>query len=390
MKICILTPRFPFPENGGDIVRINGVCRYLKNKGHSLILVSFCSKFDIKNKNNLPESIYDKIYYIKRNGIISIINSLFALLINKPMQIGYYFSIKYLFRFKKIVKEEKPDIFISHLLRMVPYLNICHLQERSIVDFPDVFSKIYDLSKLSYNLSLKKIIYFFEKNLILTYEQKTIALYKKCVLVSRSDKEYLGNPDSVFVYSNGVQYVPVVHDNYNHNKMVFIGNMRTVQNQDAVKYFVNDIFPIIKISIPEAVFYIIGAEPPADIINLSDNKNIIVTGYVDSVENAIIDSSVAVAPIRIASGIQNKVLIAMACGIPVILTRIISMSIPELKTRENCIIADEKQEIADAVVFVMKNIDIRNKIGKSGYELVKTVYSWEKQLNGYESGIKAD
>jgi hypothetical protein len=191
MKICILTPRFPFPENGGDVLRINNICRYLKSKGHFLILVSYCSYRDIENKNNMPEPLYDKIFYIKQNKILSLISSVFALFLHKPIQIGYYFSFAYLSVFKNVIKSEQPDLYIAHLLRMVPYLNICRLQDRSIIEMTDALSKTYTLSRKSKGFSLKKIIYMIEERRIAKYEVRTISNYKKCVLVSNTDKEFL-------------------------------------------------------------------------------------------------------------------------------------------------------------------------------------------------------
>lgn len=190
MKICILTPRFPFPENGGDVLRINNICRYFKSKGHTIILVTYCSQYDIENQKSIPEQLYDKIYYIKRNKFVSLVNSIFAFVLNKPIQLGYYFSFSYLFTFKRIIKNECPDLYVAHLLRMVPYLNLCHLQDKSIIEMTDVLSKTYGMSGKFPVFSLKKIIYWIEKNRIASYEYQTATSYKKCILVSWKDKEY--------------------------------------------------------------------------------------------------------------------------------------------------------------------------------------------------------
>jgi hypothetical protein len=192
MKICILAPRLPFPELGGDVLRINNIAKYLKSKNHTIMLVSyFKNNVDIHKYNTMLEEIYDKIYYVKQNKLVSFINSIAAFLINRPIQIGYYFSFAYLFNFKKIIKKENPDLYIAHLLRMVPYLNLFHLQDKSIVEMTDALSKTYGLIDNTSLFSLKKYIYFIEKNRIAVYEKKTIKIYKKCILVSQRDKEYL-------------------------------------------------------------------------------------------------------------------------------------------------------------------------------------------------------
>jgi glycosyltransferase involved in cell wall biosynthesis len=232
--------------------------------------------------------------------------------------------------------------------------------------------------------SLKRIIYQIEKSRIEKYEKSTIDSYKKCVLNTQADKKFLGNQESLYVYSMGVNCLEKLPSEYDKNKIVFVGNMRTLQNQDAVQFFVTDIFPLVKAALPQVVFHIIGAEPPVDIQKLADGKNIMVSGFVPSVENAIKDAAVAVAPVRIAAGIQNKVLIAMACGVPVVLTSLISVGIPELVPSINCIIADEKADFANAVIYLMKDENMRNSIGKAGYDMVKSEYSWNKRLDGYE------
>jgi glycosyltransferase involved in cell wall biosynthesis len=192
---------------------------------------------------------------------------------------------------------------------------------------------------------------------------------------------------SLWVYPNGIQCVDLISSEYDSDKMVFIGNMRTLQNQDAVLYFISEIFPLIKSRKHNAVFHIIGAEPPKFIRNMSDGKDVVVSGYVNSVEEEIINAAVSVAPMRIAAGIQNKVLVSMACGIPVVLTSLVSVGITGLVSRKNCIISNTNEEFADSVISLMINDRLRNKIGKAGYDLVKTEYSWNKQLSGYEEGV---
>ena len=156
-----------------------------------------------------------------------------------------------------------------------------------------------------------------------------------------------------------------------------------MQNQDAVLWFVKDIFPVILKYNPNAVFYIVGAEPSREILALENNKNIIVTGFVDDLAGVISDSCVAVAPIRIAAGIQNKVLVAMGCGIPVIMTSLISKAVPELRNNENCFICDDENSFAKVYIEIMKDVKLRNKIRKNGFDMVQEHYSWNEKLNGY-------
>lgn len=384
MKVCILTPRFPFPENGGDVLRINNIARNLKEQGHQLILVSF---YEGNADIHLAQKLYSKVYLIKRTFWESAINSLVFLLKRKPIQCGYYYSHKFKSAFAKITKEEVPDLYISHLLRMTSYLEGKSLQDVSIIEMTDALSKTYALAKDAKGSSLKKIIYKIEKKLIEKYEQHVIATFPKVVLVSQEDYIFLKaktkQNNSLCVRTNGVNLYPKCLK-YDKNKICFIGNMRTLQNQDAVLYFVKEILPIIRSKNNDVKFYIIGAEPSREIPELGKNdKNIIVTGFVNDLYKEACDSCLAIAPVRVASGIQNKVLVSMAMGIPIILSELISKSIPELQNGENCYICKESKDYANKCLSIMSDMGLRDKLSNNGYELVAKYYSWQEKLKDY-------
>ena len=384
MNICILTPRFPFPENGGDVLRINSVARYLKNKGHKLVLCSFYDNEVEDSDYKTANQLYDVIYKVKRNKWLSLFNVMRYMIMQKPMQFGFYASGKYNNVFKQVIINETPDLYISHLIRMTPYLEKNGLYNNSIIEMTDALSKTYGLSSNSNGFSLKKIIYKFEKNLIKKYEQKVIKNFKKVVLVSKADIEYLGNQSSLAFYTNGINCIEK-NPSYNDKKICFVGNMRTLQNQDAALTFINKILPAVKKELPDVEFHIVGAQPPENIQKLVDNKTIFVTGFVDSVEEYIKDSAVLVAPVNIAAGIQNKVLIGMACNIPVVMTSLISKAIPELVSGDNCFIEDDVKKFADICIKLCKDNKLRNKIASAGYKVMKNNYSWSAILDGYEN-----
>lgn len=383
MKICILTPRFPVPENGGDVLRINNIARYLKKKNYEVVLCSFYDKESQLDALPDAEKIYDKIFLVKRNKLVSLLESLRFFLMGQPIQCGYYYSKTFLKILKKVLKDENPNLIISHLIRMVTYLEKLKLEEKSIIEMTDALSKTYKLASNSKSLSAKKIIYSIEKKLIKKYEQHVIHTFKKVVLVSEADIDYLGKTDSLSFHTNGIDIYKNT-SGYDVNKICFVGNMRTLQNQEAVSSFIRNIFPLIKKQNPNAQFHIVGAEPPAFIKDMANSKDIFVTGFVNSVEEYIKDSCVLVAPVTIAAGIQNKVLIGMACRIPVILTPLIAGAISGIKSGENCFIENDYVKFAEKCLLLMNDKEERLKIVENGLELVKDNYSWYSKLDGYE------
>lgn len=387
MKICILTPRFPFPQYGGDALRINEIARYLKTKGHRLVLVSLSDEKETPVE--VAKTLYDEVYYVKRNKIMSWINCALGYFKGTPLQCSYYYSKAYLNLLKKVIKKDKPDLFVSHLLRMTPYLEELGLESQSIVEMTDALSKTYDLSSNAKGVGMLKYIYMIERNLIKKYEQHVIRRFPKVVLVSQADVDLLAKDardasKSLAVYTNGVS-CSENHKNriVDKNKICFMGNMRSIQNQDAALHFTNDIFPLIKKSISSAKFYIVGSLPPQNIQDLASD-DIIVTGFIDDLEEFIGTSSITVAPVRIAAGIQNKVLVAMGCGVPVVLTPLISGAIPEIQHDVNAIVADNPVQIARYCIELMQNEQKRCAIAQAGYDMVVRNYSWNEKLQGYE------
>ena len=387
MKICILTPRFPMPENGGDVLRINNIARYLKAKGHELILVSFCERdYDME----AAQRLYDKVYTVRRRGFVSMFYAGWFWLQGKPIQCGYYFSPSFDRLFRKVVKEECPDRYIAHLLRMVPYLERNRLQQNSEVEMTDALSKTYDMSAGAKGGRLKRHIYNIEKKLIRRFEQHVLCSFPKVILVSQADIDYLclsakRKWHSLALCTNGVECGELPTMKYDALKLCFIGNMRTLQNQDAVFYFVEKIFPLIQKELPAVKFYIIGAEPPYQIQELEKKGNIVVTGFVEDIAEVISDVCLTVAPVRVAAGIQNKVLVAMANGLPVVMTSVISQAIPEAKHEENCLICDDARDFAAACLQVIRDGELRNRLAKNGYNMVARHYSWNEKLEGYEN-----
>ena len=383
MNICILAPRYPFPENGGDVLRLNQVARYLKARDHRLTLVAF-RQTDITVPD--VEHLYDEIITVHRNRWFAAFHIITGLFRGQPMQRGYYLSRDYAKAFRRIIANRHFDLFISHLVRMIPYLednNLCH---RSIVEMTDALSKTYELAIRAQGGGLLKYIYMVERGLIKRYEQYVIEKFPKVVLVSADDIALLNQGhahSSLCLFPNGVNLNPSPSVSYDCNKITFIGNMRTLQNSDAVVHFARNIFPLILRERPDAVFQIVGNQPSPAVRALACD-NIIVTGFVENLNAVIADSCVVVAPVRVAAGIQNKVLVAMANRLPIVLSSLISRAIPELHDGSNCFICDADRDFASACLRIMADDSLRNRLAANGYEMVRQHYSWDAKLSGYE------
>jgi len=196
--------------------------------------------------------------------------------------------------------------------------------------------------------------------------------------VTRDEKEFLlaEHPEL------NVEVMPNIHDvfekvkNFKDRKdIMFIGSFLHQPNEDAVLFFVKEVFPLIKKKIPDMRFFVVGSDPLESILRL-DSDTIKVTGYVKDVEPYFENCRVFVAPLRYGAGMKGKIGQSMAYGLPVVTTTIGAEGIG-LKNEINALISDEPEEFADSVIRLYSNEELWNGISLNAVEHIESNYSKE-------------
>jgi glycosyltransferase involved in cell wall biosynthesis len=173
---------------------------------------------------------------------------------------------------------------------------------------------------------------------------------------------------------------------HNGPNILFIGAMDYFPNEDAVLYFYDEIWSYVKKELSTAKFFIVGGNPSKKVQSLPDkDPDVVVTGYVHDIRSYLRIADVFVAPLRVARGIQNKVLEAMAAGLPVVAR---PEAVQGLQYHNGCIEVEERSErFAKSLLKIVK---VPNK----GYQMVKDArrfivenHDWEKNLRKFENII---
>ena len=172
------------------------------------------------------------------------------------------------------------------------------------------------------------------------------------------------------------------------DKIVFTGVMAYAPNEDAALHFVHDIFPLVKRKCPQAQFWIVGSQPSGKVKNLSRISGVYVTGEVDDVRPYVQSAKVFVCPLRLGSGVKNKMLAAMAMGKATVAT---SMSIDGLDLADNreVLLADEPQAFADKVVRLLTDQQAAQQLSLNGLARVQGQYSWAAMGKELETAIQS-
>jgi glycosyltransferase involved in cell wall biosynthesis len=227
------------------------------------------------------------------------------------------------------------------------------------------------------------------------YENSIVKKADRVLLVSERDLASL-NSQNVSVIPIGIDTDDFRPDalKKEKGKIIFTGNLHYFPNVDAVRYFILDILPLIMEEIPEAYFEAAGINPSRKIMTLSGLPGVKIAGYVPDMADFINTGAVYVCPIRCGSGMQIKLLEAMACGAPVVSTSYAAEGIKAVPG-VHFLRADSKEEFADKTIQMLKDFELREKIAAQALQLIKEHYTWEAAgklfedtLLGLSGGIK--
>lgn len=384
MRILFLTSRFPFPPIGGDKLRFFNILKYL-SKNHEISILCFSDKKIPAELISAYKNYFSEIDVVLQPKIKSYINCILGLLKRQPLQISYYQSKKMENLVREKIKQKKFDFVFVHLIRMAEYVKNYPIYK--ILDMTDAQSLNY-IRAMPYTTGKWSIIHRFEKELVRHYEQDIWRYFDKTYVVSPIDQQYLKSLDknmNVEVLPMGVdiEKYPFRLNDHINKQICFIGNMRTFPNTDAVVWFSNEIFPLIKKEMPEVKFFIVGTEPSRRVRKLAKIKDVFVTGEVNNINEYVWNSAVSVAPMRVGAGIQDKILESMALGTPVVTTTIGLEGI-EATPGIDIIVVDSPEEFADQVVKLIENKERRAQISKNARNLIKVKYTWDKSLKTFE------
>lgn len=230
-----------------------------------------------------------------------------------------------------------------------------------------------------------RTLYYILK--IYRYESRMISKYDKTIFVGIKDfKVHYAAEKKISLISNGIDHDYYRENQSDHkieNSLIFTGHMKFKPNHDAIKFFLNDLYPAIIKKEPSTQLFIVGAEPPADLVALNGKNGITVTGYVDDIRSYINRAAIFIAPLINGSGIKNKILQAMSMSLPVISTKLGAEALNV--TSDEVIIVNTKEEFINAVTSLLTDKNKRENLGKMARKKIENEYSWDKTVFSYEN-----
>lgn len=374
-KILFFTSRIPFPLEKGDKLRAYHQIKHL-SKSFDVVLCAVSEiPFTIEAETELKKYT-SNIYIYQRSKLSTLVNMVVAGFYSYPFQVGYFFNTGAHYFFNQVIKNEKPDHIFVQLLRMAEYaIRVPNIPKS--LDYMDTFSKGIERRMIEAS-GFKKLIFKIEFKRLQKYEEKIFGFFNHTFIISKQDQKSFSfeKASEINILPNGVDDDFFTPDESKVKKydIVFTGNMSYPPNVSAVIYIAEHIMPLLIKKKPDIKFLIAGATPTNTVKALA-NQNIYVSGWMDDIRDAYNESSVFLAPLQIGTGLQNKLLEAMAMKIPCITSSLANNAIGATHN-QNILIGNSPEEYTQMVLDCLENTEKIKQIAIAGKLHVEQHFNW--------------
>jgi len=399
MNILFLSTENPYPPDHGHHIRTLNILEHLA-RHNNVYFIGFAKQVKELEFNKYLEALCSSVdvfllpsYKSKLRSVISLIANLFSV---KPFNVMRFFFKKAKDRITQIINENNIDLVHFDMLHLGMYYDCIGAIPKVLVNHNVESLRLARTMQFQKNIFPKIFIYVQYKKL-LYFEKKMCPKFDKCIVVSDADKKILKRMcsiDNFEIVPNGVdiEYFKPSNGRIKSHSLVWTGGMAGLCNKDAVDYFLEEIYPIIKTKLPDVTATFIGSSPTDKLTALANtSSNIIATGYVDDVRPFVAESAVFVAPLRSGSGTKIKILNAMAQGKAVVTTTVGAEGI-DAENNKNILITDDPEEFARNTIYLLEHPEAAKKMGENGRKLIEEKYAWEvifKQMDQIYGAINS-
>lgn len=376
-SLVFIVSRFPFPLEKGDKLRAYYQIREL-SKNFDIHLISITDKKVSSKELKELETFCFSINLLRISNWSKFWNLASCLFTHLPFQVGYFYSFKNQGAINQLLKEIEPNYIYSQLIRTTEYVKDYHACPKTI-DYMDALSKGIE-RRIDTEVFYKKFLFRSEAKRLRRYERSVFDYFEHHTIISEQDRNYIYHPDNkkILCIPNGIS--EAFFESFKLKKthdLVFVGNLSYPPNVEAVKFIIKEILP----KRPYLTFLIAGASPHPSIVRLSkQNPQVDLKGWVEDIRAVYVQGKIFIAPMMIGTGLQNKLLEAMALGTPCITSNLANNAL-NARENESILVAHSTEQYLTHIDALLSNDELYEKLSKSAKTFVKENFSWEKSCS---------
>lgn len=389
MRILYLCHRIPFPPDKGDKIRSYHEIAYLARRHEVDVFTLIDDPADLRHVDAL-RGLVRHLHVERLHPLPARLVSLLAIFTGRSLSERYFQRRPLRQAVSRAVATRAYELAIVYSSAMAPYLR--GFTGPVALDYVDVDSAKWQAYGEQAGRSPLGWLYRREGQRLRALEAEFAERAALTLVCSPREAQELRSfcaPRNLHTVGNGTDtdyFAPAAAPAPAAPYLVFTGAMDYRANVDAVVWFVDEVYPRVRAQCPEAGLRIVGSNPAPAVRRLAERPGVVVTGRVADIRPHLRGAALAVAPLRVARGIQNKVLEALACGIPVVAT---SAAAQGIEGEPPLCVADEPAAFAAAVVRLLGDPLRRGELASAGRTFIVERYGWERQLERLSALLSA-
>ena len=378
MRLMVILSRVPYPLEKGDKLRAYHLVKRLARK-HEIYL--FCLSDGPTAQEHLDHlhqfCAHIEVVRIERWRIVlKLFSAIFSRL---PFQVAYFHHRKAQRRINAALEQFRPEHILCQLVRTTEYVREVHDVPKTL-DYMDTLSKGLE-RRSEMAPTLLAPLFRAETRRLIRYENLMLDLFDHSVIISAQDREYIYHPwrDRIAVIPNGVdsEHFTPRHGRQDHD-IVFTGNMNYPPNIDSALYLAQQILPLVRRTRPNTTLLISGVAPSQSVRDLGRTDPLIhVSGWVKDIRDSYASARLFVAPMQIGTGLQNKLLEAMAMRIPCITSTLANNAVGA-RPGDAILVGNSPEEYAAHILHLLDDPAERARIAENGYQYIRSQFDWDK------------
>jgi len=389
MKILYVCHRFPFPPKRGGKIRPFNMIRHL-SRSHEVTVASLVRSTAEEQEGGGISPYCSRFMMGKVNSGVQSLRMIVRLPTLIPSSMGYFYSGSLRDQISRALRAERFDLIFVHCSSVAQYVS--HVSAiPKILDFGDMDSQKW-LDYARYKPFPLSAGYWFEGVKMARAEYRLARMFDVCTATTRAEWEFLSSLDAGVVTSwfpNGVdsEYFSPGKEPYDPDTICFVGRMDYYPNQECMFDFCANTLPRIRQRHPDTKLLIVGADPSPRVRQLGELPGVTVTGSVPDVRPYVQRSALMVAPLNIARGTQNKILEAMAMGVPVVTSGVAAGGV-DATAGEHFLVGNSHEEIANAVSSILNDLKLRSSLAIAGRARMLTYHAWPRSMQRLDAIIE--